>query len=398
MNTIYHELGLRPVINAAGTLTRLGGALMPPEVLAAMARAAEHCVRMEDLQQRAGELIAAATGAESGYVTCGAAAGLTLGAAACVAGLDIGRMERLPNTAGMKNEIIVQRPHRNSYDHALRAAGVTLVEVGWLGHPVPRPVQAWEIEAAINDCTAAIYWLDVPGGSANTASLAATVEVAHRHGVPVIVDASASLPPTSNLRAFTGTGADLVAFSGGKGLRGPQASGILAGRRDLIQSVALQQQDMDVFPATWSLRGQLLESGRLPGPPLQGIGRALKVGKEEIAGLLAALELFQRRDEAAEQAGWIRDVTVIRDALAGRAEVTAEIFHPPGRELPLLRVRWDETKRGVTGAALINALADGEPAVCLGGDGAGGQIMVNPFSLKTGEAAIVGQRLRALLA
>src|SRR5688572_5385427 len=141
--TIYHEFGVQPVINAASTLTRLGGSLMPPEVIEAMGRAAEYCVRIEELQAQAGQMIAQITGAEAGYVTCGAAAGLMLGTAACVAGLDISKMERLPDTAGMKNEVIVQRPHRNSYDHAIRAVGVKLVEVGWLGHPAPRPVQPW---------------------------------------------------------------------------------------------------------------------------------------------------------------------------------------------------------------------------------------------------------------
>lgn len=397
MATLYHELGVRPVINAAGTLTRLGGSLMPAEVVEAMVRAAGHCVRMEDLQERAGEVIAEATGAESGYVTCGAAAGLMLGTAAAVAGLDIHKMERLPDTAGLKNEVIVQRPHRNSYDHAIRAVGVKLIEVGWMGHPVPRAVQDWEIEAAINERTAAIYWPDIPATAAITVGLEATVKVAHRHGVPVIVDASASLPPTSNLRAFTATGADLVAFSGGKALRGPQASGILAGRRDLIQSVALQHQDMDVHPSTWSLRSRLLESGRLPGPPLQGIGRGLKVGKEEIAGLLTALRVFRARDEAAELIGWTQQLNTIAAIVNGLPDVRAEVSRPAGRFVPLLKVSWDETKRQTTGSAVINALADGEPSICVGGDGAGGQIAVNPFSLKSGEAEIIGRRLKELL-
>ena len=183
MATIYDELGVRAVINAAGTLTRLGGTIMPAEVVAAMARAAEHCVRIEDLQDRAGQIIAEATGAEAGYVTSGAAAGLMLGAAAAAAGLDIRKMERLPDTTGMKNEVIVQRPHRNSYDHALRAAGVTLIEVGGIGHPSPRPVEEWEIAAAINDRTAAIYWLDLPDLAGSIVSLEATARVARRFGL-----------------------------------------------------------------------------------------------------------------------------------------------------------------------------------------------------------------------
>jgi L-seryl-tRNA(Ser) seleniumtransferase len=393
--TIYDELGVQPVINAGSTLTRLGGSLMPPEVVAAMARAAEYCVRIEALQEQAGKIIAEITRAEAGYVTCGAAAGLMLGTAACVAGLDIHKMERLPDTTGMKNEVIVQRPHRNSYDHAIRAVGVKLVEVGWLGHPTPRPVQSWEIEAAINERTAAIYWPVMAGTP--TVGLIETVAIAHKYNIPVIVDAAAALPPTANLWAFTEAGADLVTFSGGKALRGPQASGILAGRHDLIQSVALQHQDMDVHPATWSLRAQLLATGQLPGPPLQGIGRPLKVGKEEIVGLLAALRLFVTRDEAAEQAAWLAQVRLIVAGVAGLPGVEATIIGPPEQAVPVARVAWDEQRLGWPGVALVNALAEGVPPICVAGDGTGGVVTFNPFSLKPGQAEIITERLRELL-
>ncbi|MGQ0602127.1 MAG: aminotransferase class V-fold PLP-dependent enzyme [Anaerolineales bacterium] len=397
LKTIYDELGLRPVINAAGTLTRLGGALMPPEVVEAMARAAEHCVRMEELQARAGEIIAEASGAEAGYVTCGAAAGLLLGAAACVAGLDIHKMERLPDTNGMRDEVIIQRPHRNSYDHAIRTVGVKIVEVGWMGSPTPRPVQPWEIESAINPHTAAIYWPVMEEAEGKTVRLAETVAVAHRHGVPVIVDASAALPPTGNLRAFIAAGADLVAYSGGKSLRGPQATGLLAGRRDLIQSVALQHQDMDVHPTTWSLRAQLLDTGILPGPPLQGIGRSLKVGKEEIVGLLTALRLFLARDEVAEHARWLAQSRTIAEALSDMPGLQCDIVEN-AQGIPLAHVQWEEARLRWRGAELVNALAEGDPPIGVGGDGAGGVIVLNPFSLASGEAAMVAQRLRELLA
>jgi L-seryl-tRNA(Ser) seleniumtransferase len=393
---IYEALGVQTVINAAGTMTRLGGALMPPEVVQAMAQAAEYHVRIEELQQRAGEIIAELTGAEAGYVTCGAAAGLMLGAAACVAGLDIHKMERLPDTSGMKNEVIVQRPHRNSYDHAIRAVGVKLVEVGWLGHPTPRPVQPWEIEAAINERTAAIYWAVM--ANTPTVGLAETVAVGRRHNVPVIVDAAAGLPPTRNLRAFIEAGADLVSFSGGKTIRGPQASGVLAGRRDLIQSVALQHQDMDVYSATWFLRAGLLDSGLLPGPPLQGIGRSLKVGKEEIVGLITALRLFVERDEAAEQAEWLAIVRMIAGGVADLPGVEADILPNTGRAaIPLARITWDEERLGVPGPALVNGLAEGRPPICVSGDGQGGEIIFNPFSLTHAHAELITRRLQELL-
>jgi L-seryl-tRNA(Ser) seleniumtransferase len=215
--------------------------------------------------------------------------------------------------------------------------------------------------------------------------------------VPVIVDASAALPPRSNLRDFVAAGAALVAFSGGKALRGPQASGILVGRRDLIRSVALQHQDMDVYPATWTFRRELIDSGLLPGPPLQGIGRALKVGKEEIAGLLAALRLYLERDEAADEAEWRRQARIVAEAVAGLPDVQAEVTGPGVRPIPVAQVSWDEARLGITGPQLIVALAEGAPPICVGGDGAGGRVNFNPFSLKPGEAELIGERVRVLL-
>ena len=226
---IYEELGIRPIINAAATLTRLGGSRMAPEVLAAMNEAAESFVHIDHLQRAAGEYIAEVTGAEAGYVVNGAAAGLTLGAAACMVGLDVGKMDSLPDTTGMKNEIVVQKGHRNFYDHAIRAAGATFVEVGYLGYPGAGGTYAWQIDEAINDRTAAVACpiFRTPG----TLTLPEVAEIAHAKGVPVIVDAAAELPPRSNLKRFIDEGADLVAFSGGKVIGGPQSSGILAGRR-----------------------------------------------------------------------------------------------------------------------------------------------------------------------
>ena len=153
---IYDDLGVRPVINASGTLTRLGGSRMAPEVLAAMAEAAASFVAIDELQERAGAVIAEITGAEAGYVVAGAAAGLTLGVAACVAGLDVAEMDRLPDTTGMKDEVVVQRGHRNAYDHAIRAVGVKLVEVGYLGYPGAGGTFGWQLDAAITERTAAV--------------------------------------------------------------------------------------------------------------------------------------------------------------------------------------------------------------------------------------------------
>src|SRR5919112_1249090 len=249
---VYDELGLRTVINASGTLTRLGGSRMSPEVLAAMADAAASFVPIDALQARAGEVIADITGAEAGYVVSGAAAGLSLGVAACVAGMDVAAMDRLPDTSGLKDEVVVQRGHRNAYDHAIRAVGVRMVEVGYLGYPGAGGSHPWQIAAAITERTAAVACpiLDTPG----TVPLPVVCQIAQERGVPVIVDAAAELPPRANLRRFLAEGADLVVFSGGKAIGGPQASGILAGRAGRNAPVAPQPQDLDMCSPTLALR------------------------------------------------------------------------------------------------------------------------------------------------
>ena len=247
MSNVFEELGVQTIINAYGPATRLSGSIMPTQVAEAMREASQYCVDIAHLQARASELIAEVTGSQAGYVTSGAAAGLLLGTAACVTGLDPDKMNRLPDTSGMKNEVVIPRSHRNFYDHAVRSVGIKLVEVGiadrFSGAGV-RDTEGWEIGAALGPATAAVIYV------ANTRSeptLAEVVEQAHSAGVPVIVDAAGQLPPASNLHRFVAEGADLVAFSGGKAIRGPQSSGILCGRRDLISAVALQHLDQDIL-------------------------------------------------------------------------------------------------------------------------------------------------------
>jgi L-seryl-tRNA(Ser) seleniumtransferase len=398
MMGIYDELGVKTVINAAGPLTRLSGSRLDPEVRAAMAEASQWHVRIEDLQARAGEIIAEITGAEAGYVVAGAAAGLTLAAAACIAGLDPAKMDRLPDTAGLPNEIVMQKAHRNNYDHALRLAGAKIVEAGYLGYPGAGGTYAWQIEAAISEWTVAIAHPIMP--APGTVPLEEVIALAHRRGLPVIVDAAAELPPVENLRRFIAAGADLVTFSGGKAIGGPQASGILCGRRDLIESVALQHQDMDVHPATWTLRRAFLETGRLPGPPHHGIGRSMKVGKEEIVGLLVALRRFVARDHAAEARRWEEWLTAMAAALDPLPAVRAELT-PAGRgrrPYPLLTVWLDEAQLPLSAVEVINALAEGEPPICVG-QGAidGGGIIINPTQLREEEVGIVLEQLLAVL-
>ena len=390
----FEKLGVRRVINAAGPLTRLGGHRVSPDVIAAMADAAGSNVHMNELQARAGAVIAEITGAEAGYVVSGAAAGLTLSAAACMARLNPAAMDQLPNTTGLKHEVIVQRGHRNAYDHGLRAAGITFIEVGYLGYPGAGGTYGWQLESAITENTVAIACpiQDTPG----TLSLPEVAAIAHRHELPVIVDAAAALPPRSNLRRFIAEGADLVTFSGGKAIGGPQASGVLAGRANLIASVALQHQDMDVRLPTWALRHQQAE-GILQGIPHQGLGRGMKVGREEIAGLITALQHYAAGDDTADAARWDTMLNGITEQLPEVAGLTVRRPEMSNRPVPLLWIELDPERLGVTAYDVVNALLQGEPAVAVAESRAEfNTLIINPMVLTESEAEVVGQRLRAV--
>jgi D-glucosaminate-6-phosphate ammonia-lyase len=300
MSDPYAALSVRRRINAAGALTRLGGAVMSPEVVEAMAAASRASVDIGELQDAASVRIAQATGAEAGLVTTGAAAALTLAAAASIARWDVAKMATLPH-GDFPRDILIPRTHRTGYAHSLEASGARLIDIGHndrgTGAGV-RGLEAWEIEAALSPAVVAMAF------SVNATSLAdlpTAVAACRAAGIPLIVDAAAQLPPKENLKHFIAMGVDLVAFSGGKALGGPQASGILAGKRDLVASALLQQLDMDVAPETWT-PPKLVDRANLRGVPHHGIGRGFKAGKEEIVGLLTALDRFVKADDAADNA------------------------------------------------------------------------------------------------
>jgi L-seryl-tRNA(Ser) seleniumtransferase len=350
---------------------------------------------MEELQEAAGQVIAEATGAEAGYVTCSAAAGLTLAAAACLAGLDVDRMDRLPDTATMPHQIIIQRAHRNAYDHAVRAAGARFVEVGYLGYPGAGGTHPWQIEAAITEQTVALYWADLDTYGA--VPLEEMCQIAHKHALPVIVDAAASLPPAENLRYFIGAGADLVSFSGGKAIRGPQATGILCGRRDLIASVLLQNQDMDVHPEVWSYRSRYLEPGIMPGPPHQGIGRGFKVGKEEIVGLVTALKLYAKEDHAADHARWERVVHSVLNGVSDLPAVRGHYICPEPHGVPQAHLEVNESVLACTAFDLVQLLLSGTPRIAVNeGLARKGKLIVNPLALRDDDIVGLVDRLRAV--
>jgi D-glucosaminate-6-phosphate ammonia-lyase len=392
---IYERRGVRTLINAKGPATRLSGGIMRPEVLAAMTEAAAHCVDMAELEAHASQVIASMTGAEAGYVASGAAACLLLGTAACVTGLDPGRMARLPDAGGMKNEVIVVRSQRNFYDHAVRAAGIRLVEVGlpdrYAGAGV-RDAEPWEIADAIGERTAAVFYV---ADRAARPTLADVVKVAHAAGVPVIVDAAAQLPPQAHLRRFIAEGADLVAFSGGKAINGPQATGILCGRRDLVMAAALQHLDLDILWEQWAPPPSLIDKARLKGAPQHGIGRPCKVGKEQILGLLTALELFVAEGDEARHARWRTHAQVMADgfqSLPG-CQIGRTGFDDI-EEVPVVTLALP--RHGTVSAVdLVIALQNGTPAIQADPTFCDQNIVAfNPMCLRDGEAARVVDAVR----
>ena len=266
----YDRLNVKKIINAIGTSTNVGGSLMPPEVLNAMDQAAKHYVDLGELQRRAGEYIARLTRNEACYICGGSSSGLLLAAAACMTGKNPARIRRLPDTTGMPNEFLVHRTHVNPYDRIIPVTGATLSEFGYA-----RYTQPWQLEDAITEDTAGVFYFFYRGGwrhEQSALTLQETIDIAHRYDLKVVVDAAGQLPPAENLNTFTNMGADLVVFSGGKGLKGPQSSGLIFGRRDLI------------------------EACQLLGPPNHNIGRSMKVPKEEIVGLVAAVERYLSLD------------------------------------------------------------------------------------------------------
>jgi len=395
---IYTALGVRRRINAAGTLTRLGGSLMAPEVIEAMAAAARWSVDIGELQAAASRTIARITGAEAGLVTTGAAAALTLAAAASMTRWDIGRMAALPHTEGFPNEILLPRTHRTGYAHALQAAGARLVDLGHndrgTGAGV-RGIEPWEIEAAITPRTVAFAFSANPS---NVQDVPVVVSVCKARGLPVIVDAAAQLPPKANLRRFLELGADLVAFSGGKAIGGPQASGILAGRRDLVGAALVQQLDMDVAPETWT-PPDLVDRDALKGVPHHGLGRGFKAGKEEIVGLLVALERFAADDDEAVNARReirLARIAVLIGALPGVA--TRVLSAREAGRVPVLELVIDPSVARASAIELSARLQRGDPPVHLSERFASRSVLiVDPQALQPEDDGVVVDAVRSVL-
>jgi seryl-tRNA(Sec) selenium transferase len=393
--SVYDDLGVRPIINASGSVTRLGGAPMPAEVIRAFAEAANEAVPLEQLQGAASRVIADITGAEAGLVTAGAAAALTLGTAGILTGFDPGRMERLPHCDGFPHEFVVAREQRNGYDHAVRAAGARLVEVGFheiVANAGVRRTEAWEYEAAFGPQTAGVLYVHAPG---SRPALAEVVAVAHRHGLPVLVDAAAELPPRRNLRDLIATGADLITFSGGKAIRGPQATGILCGRRDLVGSAALQMLDMDDHAELWEPPAELIDRNRISGMPRHGVGRGFKVSKEQIVALLTALRLFAAEAYDLIVAGYRPRLERLAAALRGLPVRCVIEDRSDGEAFPVLAIAIDEAALGRSATEVCRRLRAGAPPIYVGhGRLAEKQLVIHPMHLDDAKVEVLARRLR----
>ena len=359
-------LGMKRIINAAGTFTALGGSLMPPEVVEAWLDASRRFVDVPDLQERVGQRIAALVGVEAALVTTGAAAAMCLGTAAAVTRGLPDRIARLPETDGLPNEVIKQRAHRSCYDRQVAACGVRIVEIDTRA----------ELEQAMSDRTAMMLFynfMELDGQIRR----AEWVEIAKKHSVPTLLDAAADVPPAEALSQYCRMGFDLVAFSGGKALRGPQDTGLLLGRRDLVEAARLNSS-----------------------PRCGAIGRMLKVGKENLMAILAAVERYVRLDHAAEWREWERRLGVIEAAVGGIPSVTTERIVPAiANHVPHVIVHWDEARVRITREQATKVLAAGEPSIRLGrvaGTGDRG-LLVSVFQLEPGEVDVVAGRLRDVL-
>ncbi|MBK5292316.1 MAG: aminotransferase class V-fold PLP-dependent enzyme [Acidobacteriia bacterium] len=367
---IYQSIGVKPVINCKGTFTILSGSQSLPEVKAAMDAASRHYVHMDELMDAVGKRLAEITQADWGIVTSGCAAALAHATAACIAGADPEKLQRLPDLTGMKNEVIAPRYSRNVYDHAVRMVGVRMVEVSTIE----------EYRRAFNDRTAMVMVLAGSGdqGPLGTEALS---KIAKEKGVPLLVDAAAERLTIPNVHL--GRGATMVAYSGGKCFRGPQCAGMLLGRKDLLQ-------------AAW-----------IHSAPHHAFGRPMKVGKEEIMGMLAAVEAWVKRDHKAEWKqweGWLDQIATRAKRVPG---VTTEILQPRGlsNNSPQLRISWDGAALGVSGRELEKRLADGTPRIILGGSSgtrrAGlskSSITIMPYMMMPGDDKLAAERIHAELA
>jgi len=359
----FKELGLRTFINAAGTYTSMTGSLMHKEVTSAISYGATEYVNLDELHDKVGERIAELLDCEYATVSSGAFGAMTIGLAGIMCGMDEEKVTQLPDTTGLKNEVIYQKEHYVGYTHALINTGAKMIEV----------TTAKELESAINEKTAMLWFLNsrTEDGEIKYEEF---IALGKKHGIPTFIDCAADVPPVDNLFKFTRLGFDLVAFSGGKGLRGPQSAGLLLGNRKFI------------------------EAARLHTPPRgTTIARGMKVNKEEVLGMLVALELYLARDHDKEWKLWEDQINLISDSALTVEGVETEIHVPPhANHVPSLRIQWDEEIVKMSKDDMRQKLRDGHPSIeTVGNEEA---VRITTWMMEPGQERIVAQRVKEVLA
>lgn len=361
----FKELGVRTFINAAGTYTSMTGSLMLDEVKDAYNYASNEYVLLDELQDKVGERIASLLGCEAATVTAGAFSAMTLGLAGVLTGMDVKKVEQLPHLEGtnMKSEVIMQKTHNIVYDHALRNCGVKILTVE----------TRQDLERAINNKTAMLWFLNAhaPQGKIQHQEW---VEIGKKYKIPTMNDCAADVPPVENLWKYTDMGFDLVCFSGGKGIRGPQSAGLLLGKKDLIAAA------------------------RLSAPPRGfNVGRGMKVNKEEVLGMLVALETYLAKDHEKEWKMWEGQIAHIKDAIHSIKGVQAKVDVPAvANHVPTLNVLWNTKKVCISGDELKEVLRNGHPSIEVAGGGPD-SISITTWMLVPGQERIVATRLQEAL-
>ena len=358
----FKELGLRTFINAAGTYTSMTGSLMPKEVIEAISYGANEYVNLDDLQDKVGERIAELLDCEYATVSSGCFGAMSIGMAGILTGKDPKKVKQLPNTEGMKNEVIIQESHTIGYAQALTNVGAKVVKVK----------TAKQLERAITDKTCMLWFLNAHTDRGEI-KWEEFVALGKKHNIPTFIDCAADVPPVENLFRFTKMGFDLVAFSGGKGLRGPQSAGLLLGKRKYI------------------------EAARTHTPPRgETIGRGMKVNKEEVLGMLAALELYLQKDHAKEWELWESQIQLISESATSVAGVETEIHVPPyANHVPSLKIRWDEKKVKISPDEVRKQLREGHPSIQTVGDSK--SVGMTTWMMVPGQERIVGKRVKEIL-
>ena len=360
--SIYTDkLGMQPVINGVGTVTVLGGSIMPPEVVEAMVEASKHFIQLPELQRKVGERIAELLKVPAAMVSCGAASAITVATAACVAGGDRTKVARLPDTSGLKNEIVQQKSHRSGYEAQIDLVGTKTV---WVE-------TREELNQAINERTAMLFFLNKadPLGQIKSKEW---IQVGKERKVPTFNDAAADIPPVERLSKYVNDGFDLVAFSGGKGLLGPQGSGLLLGRKDLI------------------------EAAQYAISPYGGVGRGMKVGKEELMGLLAAVERYLKVDHAAERRKLESRAAQIIEKVSKIQGLTV-LQHVPeiANNVPHVLLEWQEDRLKLTSEELVRQLSAGNPPIMVSREEKG-KIRISVWMMQGDEHRIVADRLKEI--